>query len=129
LRRLDLARQAPRRARRVRKVFAWDDVNSRSSTSFGAPTSNSRTRSISIRTASAAIDLLPFSRDPGRPDGKIGQPGFVSVTTRGTRAAPEHHRRAPALLFRMVHSERPSRKMALFCTTTATAHNQDRRRL
>ena len=63
------------------------------------------------------IDLLTFyDQVPDDVDGKIGQPGFVSVTTRGTFAPHLNITDArQRWLFRMVHSQRPlQEKMALF---------------
>ena len=63
------------------------------------------------------IDLLTYyDQIPDDVDGKIGQPGYVSVTTRGTFAPHLNITDArQRWLFRMVHSERPlQEKMALF---------------
>ena len=64
-----------------------------------------------------AIDLLIyFDQIPDDVDGRIGQAGNVSVTTRGTFAPHLNITDArQRWLFRMVHSERPlQEKMALF---------------
>ena len=63
------------------------------------------------------IDLLIYyDQVPDDVDTKIGQPGYVSVTTRGTFAPHLNITDArQRWLFRMVHSERPlQEKMALF---------------
>jgi uncharacterized protein (DUF1800 family) len=63
------------------------------------------------------IDLLVYyDQVPDDVDSRIGQPGYVSVTTRGTFAPHLNITDArQRWLFRMVHSDRPlQEKMALF---------------
>jgi uncharacterized protein (DUF1800 family) len=67
---------------------------------------------------SEVIDyLVDYERQPDDVDSKIGQPEYVSVTTRGGQFSPNTNIEdaRQRWLFRMVHSQRPlQEKMALF---------------
>ena len=79
------------------------------------------------------IDLLIyFDQIPDDVDGRIGQPGFVSVTTRGTFAPHLNITDArQRWLFRMVHSRAPApgEDGALLAQPLRHRLHQDRRRL
>jgi uncharacterized protein (DUF1800 family) len=77
------------------------------------------TRYAAIPFVSAVNELLSFERAPDDVDAKIGTPGFVGITARGTAGnfQPQSNidDARQRWLFRMVHSQRPlQEKMALF---------------